>query len=100
MRFFSKIVFLCNLCFAASVILRAMEKDYVSTGSHDAIIPLPALEASLAVLGFIIAIIVNFIFAACCLIFLLLKKQHHVAKWLVWVNLLFLLFQIIYFKLY
>jgi hypothetical protein len=100
MRFFSKIVFICNICFVAAVILRLVEKDYVSNGNHDAIIPLPALQGTLVVLGFIVAVMLNFIFALCCLIFLLLKKQHNIAKWLVWINLLFLLFQLFYFKLY
>jgi hypothetical protein len=100
MRFFSKIVFICNCCFVAAVILRLMEKDYISNGNHDAIIPLPAVQGTLVVLGLIIAVILNFIFAGCCLVFLLLKKQHNIAGWLIWINLLFLLLQVYYFKLY
>jgi hypothetical protein len=99
LRFFSKIVFICNCCFAAFAILRLIEKNNIAKANHDALIPLPALQGTLLILG-LSAIILNFIFALLCLIFLLLKKQHNVAKWLVWVNLIFLLFQVFYFKLY
>jgi protein-S-isoprenylcysteine O-methyltransferase Ste14 len=100
LRFFSKIVFICNGCFVASAIFRLMEKDYVSNGNNNAVIPLQAVEGTLVILGFVAAVILNVIFALLCLIYLLLKKQHNVAKWLVWINLLFLLFQLFYFKLY
>ena len=100
MRFFSKIVFICNICFLAAVLLRLMEEDYASTGHNESIIPLPALEGLLVILGLIVAVLLNFVFAVTCLIFWIMKKQHNVAKWLVWINLLLLIFQLIYFKLY
>lgn len=100
MRFFSKIVFICNICFALAAVLRIMEQRRELQGNHDAIIPLPPLQGILVTLGFGVAVVINFIFVVCVLIFLLLKKQHHIARWLVWINLLFLLFQFFYFKLY
>jgi hypothetical protein len=99
LRFFSKIVFVCNLCFAVSAILRLVEKDHITNGNHDAIIPLPPVQGTLVILG-LIAVMLSFIFALLCGMYFLLKKQHNIAKWLVWVNLLFLLFQLFYFKLY
>lgn len=99
MRFFSKITFLFNCCFVAFVILREVEQGRNIKGSHDAVIPLPVVQNSLVVLG-VTAIIFSFIFAVCILVFRLLKKQHNIAGWLVWTNLLFLLIQVIYFKLY
>lgn len=99
MRFFSKIVFICNLCFVAAAILRLVEISHNVEGNKDSIIPLPPLQNLLVTLGFS-AILLNFIFALLCLAYLLLKRQHNIAKWLVWVNLLFLVFQVIYFNLY
>jgi len=99
MRFFSKITFIFNCCFVAFVILREVESGRNVKGSHDAVIPLPVVQNSLVVLG-VIAIIVSFIFAVCILVFRLVKKQHNIARWLVWTNLLFLLLQVVYFKLY
>lgn len=98
MKFFSKVVFLCNLCFVAFVVLRQLEKGRDIAGNKEAVIPLPALEGTLVVLG-VASILINFIFIIVCGIFLLVKKQIPVAKWLLWVNLLFLLLQFIYFKL-
>lgn len=99
MRFFSKIVFICNLCFMAFVVLRKLETLQNAKGNHNAVIPLPILQNSLVVLG-ISAIIINFIFVTLMVVFKLAKKQHHIAKWLVWANFLFLMLQFIYFKLY
>jgi hypothetical protein len=99
MRFFSKIVFICNLCFVAAAILRLVEISHNTEGNKDAIIPLPPVQNVLVTLGFS-AVILNFVFAFLCAVYWLLKKQHNIAKWLVWSNLLFLLFQLFYFKLY
>lgn len=99
MRFFSKITFICNLCFVAFVIFYHLEKNADSLASKDAIIPLPAVEGTLAILG-VASVLINFIFALFILVFKLVKKEHAIARWLVWVNLLFLFIQFIYFKLY
>jgi hypothetical protein len=99
MKFFSKVVFLCNLCFVAFIVLRQLGNGSDVTGNKEAIAPLPALEGTLVVLG-VASVLINFIFIIVCGIFLLVKKQIPVARWLVWVNLLFLLLQFIYFKLY
>lgn len=99
MKFFSKTTFLCNLCFIAFIILQQVEKKHSIAGNKEAIIPLPALQGSLVVLG-ILAVIINFAFLATCGVLFLLKKNIPVAKWLLWANLLFLLVQIFYFKLY
>jgi len=74
-------------------------KNPDTLGSKDAIIPLPAVEGTLAILG-IASVLINFIFALTCLFFFIAKKPIPVAKWLVWINLLFLVLQFIYFKLF
>ncbi len=79
--------------------LNQLEKNPDRLGSKDAIIPLPAVEGTLAILG-IASVLINFIFALTCLVFFIVRKKIPVARWLVWVNLLFLILQFIYFKLY
>jgi hypothetical protein len=96
MRFFSKITFICNLCFVASVILRWVEIAMQKKGSHDGAIKLQPLESTVVVLGYG-AIIINFIFNAFVLVFFLAKKEQPVAKWLIWINLFFLAAQVYYF---
>lgn len=99
MRFFSKITFLCNLCFVVFVIMRILEKQNEVKSGSEAIIPLPVLQNSLVVLG-MCAILLSFIFAISVMVYRLQKKPLTIATWLVWVNLLFLLLQVIYFNLY
>lgn len=87
------------MCFVAFVVFYHLERNADSAASKDAIIPLPAVEGTLAILG-VASVLVNFIFALLILIYRIFRKEHTIAKWLVWVNLLFLLLQFIYFKLY
>jgi|GEM_PF-4704406 len=79
--------------------MNELEKNPDRLGSRDAILPLPAVEGTLAILG-IASVFVNIVFATTYLFFLIVRKPVPVAKWLVWVNLLFLICQFFYFKLY
>lgn len=99
MRFFSKITFLCNLCFLIFVVMNELEKNPETLGSRDAIIPLPAVEGTLAILG-LASVLINIVFSLTCLVFVIVKKPVPVAKWLVRINILFLILQFFYFKLY
>lgn len=81
------------------IIFSSIETERKAAGNAEAIIQLPALQSSLVILGYG-AFIPNLIFAVLCLVYWLLKKQHTIARWLVWVNLLFLVLQFFYFKLY
>jgi len=96
LRFFSKIVFICNLCFIAAVILRWVENANKKKGDFDGVIKLQPLESTIVVLGYG-AIIFNFIFNIIILALLLLKKQALVPKWLIWFNFLILIIQVYYF---
>ncbi|MFT3680800.1 MAG: hypothetical protein QM791_11045 [Ferruginibacter sp.] len=97
MRFFSKIVFICNLCFLASVILRWVEiinkKHEGYTGDA---IQLQPLKSTIVILGYG-AIFINIIFNGIILALLLAKKELPVPKWLIWLNFLFLIAQVYYF---
>ncbi|WP_462250231.1 hypothetical protein [Ferruginibacter sp.] len=96
MRFFAKIVFICNLCFVASVILRFVEKKYAAKGITDHAIPLPFLEGTIAVLGEL-AMIINIFFCVIALILILMKKIKQIPLWIVIFNFIILLAQVYWF---
>jgi len=96
MHFFSKIVFICNLCFIAAVILRWIENANKQQGNFDGGLILQPLQSTLVVLGYG-AIIVNIVFNITCLLFFVSKTVQPVSKWLIWFNFLLLLIQVYYF---
>jgi hypothetical protein len=96
LRFFSKIVFICNLCFIAAVILRWVENMNKQKGDFSGAIKLQPLESTIVVLGYG-AIIINFIFNLLLLVILVLKKEKKIEAWLIWFNFLILLVQVYYF---
>lgn len=96
MRFFSKIVFICNLCFLASIVLRYLEFSGERNGKRDSVIPLPWLENTLVTLGYG-AIILNIAFLLSYIILILIKKHNILPRWLVIFNLGILILQGIYF---
>ena len=96
LRFFSKIVFICNLCFIAAVILRWVENANKQKGDFSGVIKLQPLESTIVVLGYG-AIIINFIFNLVLLGMLLIKKEQQLPKWLIWFNFLILVTQVYYF---
>ena len=96
MRFFSKIVFVCNCCFIAAVILRSVENANKKKGNFDGNIILQPLESTLVVLGYG-AIFINLAFNLFVLVKLMLKKELLVSRWLIWTSFIFLVIQIYYF---
>lgn len=96
MRTFSKIVFICNICFIISAILRIVELSMRQNGNNNAAIPLPALEGSIVVLGFI-AIFVNIFFLIAVLLKKLNRKPIDISKYLLWFNLILLPVEFWYF---
>lgn len=96
LRFFSKIVFISNLCFIAAVILRWVENANKTKGNFDGAIKLQPLESTIVVLGYG-AIIFNLVFNITILSLFLLRKDSQVQKWLIWFNFLILLIQVYYF---
>jgi hypothetical protein len=96
MKFFSKIVFVCNLCFVASVILRFAENAKKKNGSFDGQILLKPLESTLVVLGYG-AIFINLFFVFACIYWFITKQIKQMPKWIVIVNLVFFIIQVYYF---
>ena len=96
MRFFSKVAFICNCCFVIAVILRMVENSHKKNISFTGAIQIQPLESLLVVLGYG-AIFINFILNTCLLLLFVVGSKHRVAKWLIWVNFLFLVAQVYYF---
>lgn len=98
MRFFSRLIFIFNLCFLAFVVLRYFEnkKDVNVKGGKEHIISLPFIEGSLVVLGWG-AIFFNLAFCIAAIPMKLAGKLQSVPAWIFWVNFLFLIFQVLYF---
>ena len=97
MRFFSKIVFICNCCFIAAVILRFVENANKKKGNFDGNIILQPLESTFVVLGYG-AIFINLVFNLFVLVMLSQKKSDFkISKWLIWTSFIFFIIQIYYF---
>lgn len=96
MRFFSRIVLICNCCFIIAVILRYVELVKRAKGNMDSIIPLPPLESTLVTLGLLVAIVINTVFVFLCLYWLATKKINFIPRWVVLFNLLIFPVQVWY----
>ena len=95
MRFFSRVVFICNCCFVLAVILNFVEQAHKKNGNFNGAIQIRPLVSMLVILGYG-AIIVNFILNIFMLVLFVTEQQQNVTTWLIWVNFFFLLVQIFY----
>ena len=96
MRFFSKLVVICNVCFIIAVILRVIENLNKKDVAFDGYIKLDPLESTFVVLGYG-AIIVNIIFNCILLILFVKKRKQNIPSWIVVFNFILLLTQLFYF---
>ena len=95
MRFFSKIVFIGNICFIISAVLRIAELNYRKAGNTDNVIPFPALEGSVVVFG-LFAILLNAAFVFIILFRKSIRRPVPVSRFIIWFNLLMLPVQVWY----
>ncbi len=96
MRFFSRLVFICNLCFLASIVLRLIELVKRGDGNLNPAIGVQALQGTLVILGYG-AIFLNVIFFVWAIVGLAGGAVKNVPRWLLWFNLLLFPLQIWYF---
>ena len=96
MRFFSRLVFICNLCFIASVVLRLVEMVKRNQGNLEPAIGVQALQGTLVILGYG-AIFLNVIFFIWALVALARGKANPLPRWLLWFNLALFPVQVWYF---
>ena len=96
MRFFARVVFICNCCFILAVILRLIEMAKRAKGNFDGAIPFQPLESTLVILGYG-AIFINVVFVFASLYLLLRKRLQTIPRWLVLFNLVIFPVQVYYF---
>ena len=97
MRFFSKFVFICNLCFVLFVGMNILEIHNKAKGKTDVAIPLPFVENTVVVLG-LLSLLVNAIFCLIMLVALVSKKRFkQIPRWLVIFNFIILLAEFYWF---
>jgi len=97
MKFFSKFVFICNICFLISVVLRFVEYGTSSANSNSVnAIKFQPLESTIVVLGYG-AILVNFIFLLFCAFTGIFKMTIQVPSWMKIISAVFFIIQVVYF---
>ena len=96
MRFFSRLIFIFNLCFVAFVILRYFENRKRLHGNGESLIPLPFVEGTLVVLGWG-AVFFNLAFCIAAIPMKLSGKLKTVPAWIFYANFLFLIAEVLYF---
>jgi hypothetical protein len=97
MRFFSKLVVICNLCFIIAVVLRVIENINKKDVAFNGYIKLDPLESTFVVLGYG-AIIINIIFNGILLILFISKRKPNISNWMIWFNFLLLIIETCYFS--
>jgi hypothetical protein len=97
MRTFSKIVFICNICFIIAAVFRIIEFGLKKNGQVEALIPLPAVEGIIAILGFIVSFFLNIVFVSIVSFQKIKKKEIAIPSFLVIFNIAMLPIQIWYF---
>jgi hypothetical protein len=97
MRTFSKVVFICNICFIAAAVIRVIDMGLKKNGSGEALIPLPFLVATIAVLGTFVSFTLDVAFAISFAVKKFSKKIIVTNPFIVYFNLLMLPVEIWYF---
>ena len=96
MRLFSKIVFICNVCFVLAVIMRLVENAKKKSGDFNGQILLKPLESTLVVLGYG-AIFLSLLFLLAGIYWISTKQIKQIPKWVVITNFVFFPIQVYYF---
>jgi hypothetical protein len=96
MRFFSRVTFICNICFIIAIILRWVEIGRRAKGNFNGAIQFQPLEATLVILGYG-AVFINLFFFLFAIFWLLTKKLQLIPRWIVLFNILILPFQVYFF---
>jgi hypothetical protein len=96
MRFFSKIVFLCNCCFLITVIMRLVELRQKTTAVKSDSLLYQPLQSTLIILGYG-AILINAVFFLLGIYSIVFKKLDITPRWLVYFNLMLFPVEIFYF---
>ncbi|MFM2360195.1 MAG: hypothetical protein RLY16_2188 [Bacteroidota bacterium] len=96
MKFFARVVMICNLCFIVSVIMRLIEIKQHQDEKFNDVVLLKPVQSTIVVLGYG-AIVINVLFCLLFLISAIIPKWKYQPNWMTWANLFFLCLQIYYF---
>lgn len=95
MRFYSRFVFICNICFILAAILRLVEMSRRTKGNFDGAISYQPLEATLVVLGYS-AIFFTTAFVLSMFYSIIRKKRFGIPRWLLWFNMMMFPIEVYY----
>ncbi len=96
MRFFTKLVVICNFCFVLSVYLRYVTLARTAVGNTNGLIGYQPLESSIIVLGYG-AVFLNALFLLITFFLWMTGKLQSMVSWLLAFNFAIFLFQLYYF---
>jgi len=96
--FFSKFTFICNISFLLFVFFSKLESKKAVTAGRGTVLPIPFFKDLIIILGFS-AIVINFLMCLVYLIVLFTGKSFVLPKWLVIINVVFLLVEFYFFFL-
>jgi hypothetical protein len=94
--FFSRLTIICNIAFLLFVFLARMEAQQPVTQKTDTVVAVSYFKNIIITLG-LAAIIFNLIMCIVYAVLIIIGKQRLLPKWLAMINVLFLIFQLIYF---
>jgi hypothetical protein len=97
MRIFSKIVFICNVCFILAAVIRIIDMGLRKNGNGEALIPLPFVVATIALLGTVVSFLSNILFASILVAKKISKQIIDLPAYIIYFNLLMLPVEIWYF---
>ncbi len=89
MRFFSKLVFLLNCCFLATVVLRYYMTHFAKDVQENGVLYNQPLESTISILGYL-AIFINIIFLVSFIVRYPSKKMNSISKFVLYFNALIL----------
>ncbi len=98
MRFFSKLVFILNLCFLITVGIIFYRNHFGAKLKEDQFLVSNPIESTISVLG-LIAVVVNVFFIVTFLAMYPMKKMNGIGKFVLYFNLIVLPAQIYYYFL-
>ncbi len=94
--FFSRLTIICNIAFLLFISLARKEAQKPVTQEPDIVVAVSYIKDVIITLG-VGAIIINLIMCIVYGVVIIIGKQQLLPKWLAMINVLFLIFQFIYF---
>ncbi len=93
MKFFSKFVIICNVCFLAMLVMQYINIGNKAGGKAEVALPLPFIEGIMAVLG-LLSLLFNALFFLVYAGLTATKKNKQIPRWIVWFNFIILAVQV------